>query len=196
MVNNVSWKNNFYLVAIPNGDLLAEAKRIQKILADSFDIYLNEPPPLHITICAVKKLSEEELQEFAYIVNEVIAELSVFSVKAAKFDCFYNTHNCLVLKLEENSILKNLQASLQQRLAAKNFLAPSPVTDWIFHITVISELFADTPLSLEQFTKICQRISLPKSQLTGCVEAIELWRPILLKEEKVVARFPLVKKEY
>lgn len=180
-----------YLVATPTGDLLKEASRIQGLLSDSWEFYQNSPPTLHITISTVKKIHDEELDVFSKSVQLVLDDFESIKIHSNCFDCFTEPHKSLVLKIEENEKLQQLQNSLTQTLEKDRFLVPSAVNKWIFHITILSEIFAKTPLENREFLKVCQRVALRETPIRGVIERLELWRPVIEEEERVVRRYYL-----
>ena len=186
-----NWKKYMYLVAIPSGELFEEAIRIQKILSDSLGIYKETPPSVHITISAVKMLKKEELEAFNRCVKNVLTDFSPIKVESYRFGYFPEPHNSLILKVEDDQRLRHLQKSLEQALDIQGFLVPSLVDKWIFHMTILSEIFASTSLKTDEFLKICQRLSLKKVPIRGVVERLELWKPELEKEKRVVNEYML-----
>lgn len=186
-----NWKKHMYLVAIPSGDLFEEAVRIQKLLSDSLGIYKEMLPSIHITISMVKMLEKEEFEAFNRCVKNALSDFSSIKVEAYRFGCFSIPHNSLVLKIEDDHKLRQLQKSLEQALSNQGFLVPSSVDKWIFHMTILSEIFASNSLKTDEFSKVCQRISLKKVPIKGIIERLELWRPELEKEKRVVNEYTL-----
>ena len=180
-----------YLVAIPSGELFEEAVRIQKTLSDSLGVYKKIPSPTHLTISAVKILEKEELVVFDRCIENVLVDFSPIKIESYRFGCFPEPHNSLVLKIEENQRLHQLQKSLEQALGIQDFLAPSSVDKWIFHITILSEIFATTPLKEDELLKVCQRLSLKEIPTRGVIERLELWKPELEIEKRVVSEYIL-----
>ena len=186
-----NWKKYMYLVAIPSGELLEEAVRIQKVLSDSLGIYKETPPSVHITISTVKMLEQEKLEAFNGCVKSVLTDFTPIKVESYRFGYFPEPHNSLILKVEDDQRLRQLQKSLEQALDIQGFLVPSSVDKWIFHMTILSEIFASTSLRTDEFLKVCQRLSLKKVPIRGIVEKIELWKPELEKEKRVVSEYIL-----
>jgi len=87
--------------------------------------------------------------------------------------------------------LRQLQNSLEQALDNQGFLVPPSVDKWIFHITILSEIFASTPLEKDEFIKVCQRVSLRETPIRGVIKRLELWKPELEKEKRVVSEYIL-----
>lgn len=190
MVQN-HWKKCMYLVAIPTGELLEEAVRIQKLLSDSLQIYKEVLPSIHITITTVKMLEKEELKLFDRCVRNILTEFNPIKIEAYCFDCFTKPHNSLILKIEDDQRLRQLQMTLKKALDANGFLVPASIDKWIFHITILSEIFATTPLKEDEFLKVCQRLSLKKTPIHGTIERLELWKPELEEEKRVVKKYIL-----
>ncbi|MEW6623192.1 MAG: 2'-5' RNA ligase family protein [Bacillota bacterium] len=190
-MSECKWDEFWYLVAVPKGELFSEAVRIQKVLSDSLHIYKKTPPLIHITISAVKQLGKGELTEFSALVHEALSSYNTIRISSKSFECFTTPHKSLVLKIEDNEDLNNLQKELQAVLMEKGYLIMPAVANWIFHITIVSELFAFSHLPEEEFKKLCQRISLRKSPITGWIKSLELWRPSLDRKERVIAIYPI-----
>lgn len=188
-----NWTNFLYLVAIPSGKLAHEATRIQGVLAESLQIYGSMPPPIHITLCTLRNVETSELDNVVDVVEEVLASKPFlpFSVEAYDFDCLTVAHNSLILKITEAPLLAELQSHLQMELSKKSYLIPPRFSTWLFHITIISKLFASSPLSDEDFKKVCHRISLRETPLPGHINTLELWRPSLIAKERNIKSFYL-----
>ena len=191
-MKDYDWKKHMYLVAIPSGELFEEAVRIQKLLSDSLKVYKEASPPIHITISTVKMLEKkEELMIFDRCVKNVLADYNPIKIVSYCFDCFTKPHNSLILKIEDDQRLRQLQKSLEQALDNQGFLVPPSVDKWIFHITILSEIFANISLKKDEFLKVCQRLSLKETPIRGVIERLELWKPELEKEKRVASKYIL-----
>lgn len=186
-----NWMDYWYLVAVPTGNLLSEAERIQKILTDSLQVYsTGESPPIHITLCKLTPVEDDRLSKLLASLTQVAEQLAPICVRSTNFQCFSQSHQSLVLKIDDNPGLFKLQATFQEELTHLGYFVPTPVEQWIFHMTVLSQLFAKAPLSARDFETICKRIALREPPLDGLVNSVELWRPVLDINERVVGRFP------
>lgn len=192
-MSQTNWADYWYLVAIPSGQLFTEAQRIQYILAENLKVYADSPPPIHITICKIKPLSQAQLHVFSKQVQDILTDFHPITINANNFDCFSQAHQSLVLKINHNEQLFQLKQRLQALLKMNNFFVPTTIQQWIFHITLISELFAQVPLDTKHFDNVCQRLSLIDSHLEGVIHSLELWRPVLPFAERVVEQYPLAK---
>ncbi|MGF7184686.1 hypothetical protein GGQ84_000770 [Desulfitispora alkaliphila] len=190
-IQKPSWNTLWYLVAIPGGDLLIEAQRLQQVLATSYNLYTGTPPPLHITICTIRPVAKERIPYINNIIETTLDAHDPIRVTAEDYQCFFAQHNSLVLKLKENQALSKLQKNLIGNLTEINVLEPSPIKEWIFHITLISQLFAKTHITQREFQNICSRLSLTNRKISGNLVKIELWRPSLEENQRVISSFPL-----
>ena len=186
-----SWKDYMYLVAIPSGDLFVEALRIQKLLSNSWENYKNSPPIIHITICTVKEVHKEQIEMFNRCVQQALDGFETLQIQSNSFECFTTPHKSLVLKIEDNQTLQQIQYSLREALDKYGFFVPPFVDKWIFHITILSEIFAKAPLDDNEFVKVCQRVALQDTPIRGAIKRFELWRPVMEEKERVVERYYL-----
>gem|GEM_PF-4980963 len=189
MINN--WRDYMYLVAIPSGDLYEEAFRIQRLLSNSWEVYQNLPPTIHITITTVKRIHQEQIEVFSKCVQQVLDGFDSIKIQSSGFDCFTEPHKSLILKIEDSQKLQQVQYLLRQAIDKSGFLVAPLVDKWIFHITILSEIFAKSPLENHEFLKVCQRVSLREAPIRGVIERFELWRPVIEEKERVVRRFYL-----
>ncbi len=186
------WDKYWYLVAIPTGEIYDEAVRIQNLLIESLNMFIKAPPKIHITITPINRLETCNIANLEKIINGVLrnSNFKSFLVEASQFQCFTESNKSLVLKITDNKYLYELQKAIQDELRPMGYINPPEVEKWIFHITILSEIFIENPLPEEEFLKVCKRISLNKSPIRGEVKTLELWRPVF-NEDRVINKFYL-----
>lgn len=192
MSEGKNWNDYWYLVAVPTGEIFEESIRIQKILSEGLNLYFDSViPQIHITITPIQILAPDKVTHLKKVIKETLIDFKPFYIETSQFQCFTKNHKSLVLKIDDNKLLYRLQNKLFEHLLPYGYTIPPKVNRWIFHITIISEIFANRILPEDEFKKVCQRVSLKKSPLRGKINLLELWRPVLDKNERIIEKFSL-----
>ncbi|MFW6035081.1 MAG: 2'-5' RNA ligase family protein [Halothermotrichaceae bacterium] len=183
MIKRASLDEELFIVLLPGGQVLKKAVEMQKYLSEYYNIYKeNKLPELHITIDRIKK---ENLKRVKQIVNEEIKKTGPIKIKLSQFECYQLSKNdFLVLKLEKTSSLMKFSSSLHQRLKAEALSTIDDYEKWKFHITIISSLFAENPLSQKDFDEVCLLLEGEQTCYTSPAERLEIWIPTLDQEKK------------
>jgi len=61
----------------------------------------------------------------------------------------------------------------------------------MFHITILSNIFAENPIPVDELTEICLFMEGMSRPLAADAEKLEIWRPTLDPVEKIIASFDL-----
>ncbi len=191
-----SFKNELFVVLIPDGEVLQLAKKLQKKISDHYNIYKEGCfPQIHITINKVDKNDKNKLLK---ITSNLVSNWNKpIKLSISDFDCYYlkNNNNFLVLRVEKNETLSEFANLLQQRLLKANINLIEDYNSWDFHITIISNLFAKNPLNEHNFKKLCSllnNINKPNiSKISSQINIMEIWKPVLQKEDKFMKRYYL-----
>ncbi|MGM0501552.1 MAG: 2'-5' RNA ligase family protein [Bacillota bacterium] len=189
MIKNADLDQEYFVVLTFKSADLAPAIKIQKIIANKYDLYEDSTcPELHITLDRVKKEKVDQAQE---IINQITQENDPITIEIENLKCFRHTNNFLVLDVTNTSSLEELAESIHQQLAQKNISTIENYKEWNFHITLISNLFADNPIPKFDLDQLCLNLDGIPHQISTTAKAIEIWRPKLEPETKLISSFEL-----
>ena len=142
-----------FIVLLPTGEVLSIAEDIQSELADIYDLYhKDQVPKLHVTIDKIKKDSLLKAQK---VLKDLCQDTPPIRLKVDKLDCFHLKNKFLILNVEATKSLKNFSTHLHQALAKKGITTIENYQEWMFHITIISNIFAENPIPMDELTEIC-----------------------------------------
>ena len=163
----------------------------KKKISNHFNIYEeNSYPEIHITLNKIKK--DVDIKQVSSVIEKITDELEPVEITIKNFDCYLKSeNNFLVLQLEKTKSLYAMGKRLHQKLSKKGFSTIQDFKKWEFHITIISNYFAQNPLSETNFEQLCllfSGLNFPKSALAS---EIELWRFTLDPHKKCLRSFSL-----
>ncbi|OCL26069.1 2'-5' RNA ligase [Orenia metallireducens] len=191
MVKAADLKEELFIVLIPKKSDLVKALNIQEAISKHYDLYNEDDyPELHITLNRINKKYIKEAKE---IIEEVVQDYRKSSIELEinNLECFCLSEKFLVLKVDKTDSLISLSTQLHQKLANKNLSTISNYEEWSFHMSLISNIFAKNPIPDQDFKKICSILDGIPQKISTIGERIEVWRPTLDKEKKVIASFKL-----
>jgi hypothetical protein len=96
-----------------------------------------------------------------------------------------------VLEVNETESLQKFSQSLHQSLQDEGISTIENYEEWMFHITIISNIFAENPIPVDDLTEICLFMEGMSRPLSAASEKLEIWRPTLDPVEKIIASFDL-----
>jgi len=191
MVKAADLKEELFIVLIPKNSDLTEALELQKAISNHYDLYNDDSyPELHITLNRINKKHIEDAKE---IIEELIQNYqnNPIKIKISNLECFCLKDNFLVLKIDKTDSLNKLSTQLHQKLANKNLSTISNYEEWSFHMSLISNIFAKNPIPDQDFKEICLVLDGLPQKIATIAQRIEIWRPTLDKQQKVIASFEL-----
>lgn len=191
MVKAASLKDEFFIVLLPEGEVLKRASAVQQIIAEQYQVYAaGNYPGIHITINRFKRVDVRPVQA---IIKEVLKNSRPIEIVLQQFACYKNTaqNSFLVLKLKETSSLREFSYTLHHRLARGGFSTISDYTKWEFHITVISNLFSDNPIPAIDFENLCLSLAGEKYPSSAWAERLEIWSPDPNPAQRCIKGFKL-----
>lgn len=190
MIKTASLSREFFIVLVPDDKFLQSILELQQKVAEIYNIFEgNNFPQLHITLDRIKK---DSLSRAGEIIEDFVDSVEPVQIILDRYSCFYLTDDRhLVLKLAVTDSLQNFATELHRRLIKAGLSTIESYEDWIFHISVVNNIFADNPIPLDDFDNICLLLEGLESPASFTVERLDIWRPRLNPVEKVVKSYSL-----
>ena len=192
MVKKASLNEELFLVLLLKGEVLDYAKYVQKIIAKHYNIYEDGIyPELHITLDRIKK---QRFKDAVNIMEKVIKESQYKGLKVElnKFVCYRQQEdNFLVLKIKDTPSLVDFANSLHSSLIKRDISVISDYQKWEFHITILSNIFANNPITDLDFESLCFFMEGKEQNLYSYSDRLEIWSPTIDPTKKCLASFQL-----
>lgn len=191
MIKNSSFKDEYFIILKPKGDVLDLAKYLQDKLHSQFDLYPDGMyPEIHITL---DRIFKDRLKEAVDIINSLTLKYSKIDILVKNFDCFsFKENNFLVLNVEENKQLVKFSKELHAKLAEKNISTIENYENWKFHISLASTVFTEERQNFDEaFKNLCYKFEGVHTPRECKAEVIEIWRPTLDEDIKCIKQFQL-----
>lgn len=190
MIKAADLDNEYFLVLIPGKELVETASQVQKIVSEHYNLYPDQIyPQLHITIDRIAKKRADRARE---ILAEKVNSFDKIEIEVDRFSCIkFSDQHQLVLEVNETESLRNFSEAVHQSLAAEEISTIDNHAEWMFHITILSNIFAENPIPMDELTEICLFMEGMSRPLAAAAEKIEIWRPTLDPVEKIIASFDL-----
>lgn len=190
MIKAADLESEYFLVLIPGSDLTETASQVQKIVSEHYNLYPDQIyPQLHITIDRIDKRMIAEAEE---ILLEKITEFDKVEIEVDRFACIkFSDQHQLVLEVNETESLKKFSQAVHKSLAEAGISTIDNYEEWMFHITIISNLFAENPIPMDELTEICLFMEGMPRPLSAAAKKLEIWRPTLNPVEKIISSFDL-----
>lgn len=191
MTNNSSYEDEYFIILKPKDDVLKLAKFLQDELSSQYDLYPEDKiPEIHITLDRIVK---DKIDETIKILEKVILKYSKIDILVENFDCYsFKDNNFLVLNVEKNKELVQFSNELHKRLTEENISTIENYKDWKFHISLASTIFTEKKHNFdEEFQELCFRFKGVQNPRKCKADVIEIWRPTLDEDKKVIKKFQL-----
>lgn len=190
MIKPASLAEELFIVLVPDDKFLESVLRLQQKVGEIYNLFEDdEYPQLHITLDRVKKSFQQRAE---MVIKQFVNSAAPVQIKLDHYSCFYLTDDRhLVLKLAETESLFNFAYGIHNRLKSANLSTIEDYKEWIFHMSVVNNMFADNPIPLDEFDNICLLLEGLESPSTFTVDTLQIWRPTLEAEEKVVRSYHL-----
>lgn len=190
MIKAADLENEFFLVLIPGEELVETAFQVQKIVSEHYNLYPDQIyPQLHITI---DRINKDDATRAEKILAEKVQEFNKIEIEVDRFSCIkFSDQHQLVLEVNETESLKRFSEAVHQSLNEKGISTIENYEEWMFHITIISNIFAENPIPVDELTEICLFMEGMSRPLSAAAERLEIWRPTLDPVEKIIASFDL-----
>ena len=190
MIKSADLENEYFLVLIPGEKLIETASQVQKIVSEHYNLYPDQIyPQLHITIDRIDKSKAEQASE---ILREKIKEFAKIEIEVDRFTCIkFSDEHQLVLEVNETPSLKEFSEAVHKNLSKKGISTIENYEEWMFHITIISNIFAENPIPVDELTEICLFMEGMSRPVSADAKKLEIWKPSLDPEEKIIDTFDL-----
>jgi 2'-5' RNA ligase len=190
MIKAADLENEYFLVLIPGKELVETASQVQKIVSEHYNLYPDQIyPQLHITIDRIDKRKAQKAEK---ILLKKIKDFGKIEIEVDRFSCIkFSDQHQLVLEVNETESLKQFSESVHQSLIDEGISTIENYEEWMFHITIISNIFAENPIPMDELTEICLFMEGMSRPLSAAAEKLEIWRPTLDPVEKIIASFDI-----
>ena len=191
MIQKASLNEELFLVLLLKGDVLKYSKSIQGIIAKHYDIYEDGIyPELHITLDRIKK---HRLSDAIQVIEKVLkeTEFNNVNIELDKFVCFGNEEKFLVLKIKETHSLTKFSNGLHKALSKEGISVIKSYQDWAFHITVLSNIFAQNPITDFDFESLCFFLEGKEKNYQSSSDRLEIWSATIDSTNKCLASFQI-----
>ncbi|MFW5737065.1 MAG: 2'-5' RNA ligase family protein [Halanaerobium sp.] len=190
MIKAADLENEYFLVLIPGEELVETAAQVQKIVSEHYNLYPDQIyPQLHITIDRIEKNKVESAKK---ILAEKIKEFGRIEIEVDRFSCIrFSDQHQLVLEVNETDSLNKFSEAVHQSLREEGISTIENYEEWMFHITIISNIFAENPIPVDELTEICLFMEGMSRPLSASAKNLEIWKPTLDPVEKIIASFDL-----
>ena len=190
MIKAADLENEYFLVLIPGEKLIETASQVQKIVSEHYNLYPDQIyPQLHITI---DRIDKSKAAQAAEILKEKIKEFAEIEIEVDRFTCIkFSDEHQLVLEVNETPSLKEFSEAVHKNLSKKGISTIENYEEWMFHITIISNIFAENPIPVDELTEICLFMEGMSRPVSADAKKLEIWKPSLDPEEKIIDTFDL-----
>ena len=191
MIESASLEDEYFVVLTLKGKVLRLANRVQKLIAEHYEVYQGENyPVLHVTIDRIYK---DKFNEAIKILNESIADIEPIKIKIEDINCFEVSKgdDLLLLDVKNTGSLLSSAKLIHNKFVKKNISSIDNYEEWNFHITIINNNFATNPISKEDFSDIQYLLEDFKVPFDSYADKLEIWQASLKPEERVLNSYDL-----
>lgn len=185
----------YFVVIIPRGKVRERARHVQKMIARHFGLYQDgNYPELHITIDRIYK---KYANQAAKVLQKMMLKSKEIMIELNEFTCYKQIDDrYLVMKVAETQSLVNFADDLHIRLKEKGISTIDDYRNWEYHITVLSNMFTDNPVSNLDFAELCTSLEGKEMNCESKVNRIEIWSPVSKQEDKCLYSFKFNERGY
>lgn len=178
-------KKPYYLVAIPNGDVMVELLRLQKFISRRFGMYQPPYPTLHLTVGIIE--SRHHIDQVFPVLKHIADECEILSAHIDSERCFPSPFSSVGVAVDSDK-LAYLAGHVEGALL-KTGLTPRTFSGWKFHINLVSPLYAKRLWSTHEFLEACKIVKVHGPNDLCYLSGLELWAPDF-PPLTVLERFP------
>lgn len=186
MVKPANLEKELFIVLIPGGEVKKQADKIQKIIADNYNIYDKmSRPELHVTLDRIKKTGiKTSINYIETILNSWDEKVNV-ALKG--FNCFHQKNNrYLVLKIRPTKTMIKLGRRIHSGLDNLNLSTIKDYEEWRYHITIVNNLLINKEIAKYDFSNLCELIDGQEKTLISPADRIEIWQATEKESEKII----------
>lgn len=192
MIRAANLDEEYFIVLIPGKELIETAAKVQKIVAEHYNLYPDQLyPQLHITVDRIDKRKKDLAVK---LLDKIVKKYKKIDIEIDRFSCIkFSDEHQLVLEVNETETLINFASEVHNNLSAEGVSTIEDYEEWIFHITIISNIFTENPIPVDELTEICLFMEGMSRPLSAEAAKVEIWRPTLDPVDKVIESFDLAK---
>lgn len=165
----------YYLVAIPDGELVVRAIALQKEISALYKVYREPFPPLHLTV-AVIAFPLTALFKITELLSETTKEFLPLKLSTLGAGCFPEPYKSIHLSVERTEELAGLSSKVVALMTGAGYSA-DPFKNWDYHISLVNRNYAAREWTEAEFEEACLRISREQLVFSGTAKRLELWDP-------------------
>lgn len=121
------------IVIFPSKKLQDEANSYRKRYDPNYSLI-----PPHLTLKPSFHASEDQIEQFTMILDEISKKFEPFQIKTIKFSSFKPVNNVIYYKIEASKMLEELQKTINDKISAD-----TPEYAFVPHITIGQQLSND-----------------------------------------------------
>ncbi|HHX76898.1 MAG TPA: 2'-5' RNA ligase family protein [Firmicutes bacterium] len=179
-------KDSYYLVALPEKEILKKALKLQEEFSQRYGIYEPPYPPIHLTLAIIQPASESELAQAISLLTSLLPQFLPFRLHVKGISCFSPPYKSLNLAVAPSEELLTITRTVITRLATCGINSHA-MEGWDYHISLVNTVFAAREWTEEEFNEACAQLARENLALTCTVNNAELWSPTF-PPLKVLAR--------
>ena len=202
MIKSASLEDELFIVFTLGGKVFRLAKRIQKMIAEHYDIYEDqEYPVLHLTIDRIKK---NKFEKAVKVIDDIIGDIEDINIYIEEIDCFKEEvdwfkvekgNKLLLLDVKNTISLQKAAKKIHQSLANKNISTIDNYEEWNFHITLVNNNFTSNPISEKDFSELCYLLEDLKVPFNSYAATLEIWQASLDPDKRILKKYNLKSRE-
>lgn len=185
MIKPASLKNELFVVLIPGGLVADGARKLQRAVLQKYDLNKKgkKLPPLHVTLDRIKKERKMEAARIALkTLQETTGEINIL---LEDFTCLKSYENqFLVLRVKPTDSLLQFSERLHEKLFQRDISTLDNYEEWKYHITLVNNNFVDSPLSPDDFNRLCRELSNETNKIISRAKRLEIWRAASQEENR------------
>lgn len=191
MVKSSVLRDELFIVLIPQGEVMELAQKIQMDISNYYNIYKKGYyPEIHLTL---DRINKEDVEKTVTVIKKMLNNFTTpIELVIDEFSCYHlSSDRFLVIKVSETKSLVKFSNKLHSQLAKKGISTIDNYINWDFHITLISNIFAENPISEQDFKNLCFIFDGIEGSCVSFAESLEVWRPTLNPQKKCIKSFGL-----
>lgn len=191
MIKPASFEKEFFVVLTLKGKVLRLAERIQSLIAEHYGIYdKNYYPKLHLTL---DRIDKTKLDKTVEILEDLFFSPRPILISISELNCMKisKKENLLVINVKNTASLISMTTTVHNILSENKISTIDNYKEWNFHITVINNNFSVNPMSKDDISDLCYLARDFKVPFSSYADKLEIWRPTLDPEKKVVYSYNL-----
>ncbi len=186
----VAIKMIYYLVGLFDEVSSEYMKSMQKRICKSYNLYSSDDdlPVLHITL---ETIDNPNLPDLHVSLKHILKDYTKFQVDINGVICFDPPYKSVNLNIKNKGTIYELSKKINYVLKSQGFKVREDIEEWNLHISLANTNFADREWSDNEYLTACSLAKDENFSETITMHAIELWRPVNIKDQMVVEKYSL-----